>query len=394
MQGMLIEKERHFNEISERYGSNSRTGVIICSGERESKGKIEQCNFEIENVLGYKVENLKGESLNLLIPSEMIKKKHNQFIQKYLMNPEEIQNEKITLAQRRDGYILPVHILRSMIPTITQGVKLISFLTPSKYIDSLSFNHSDSFILADTTPLFIIDKNMKIHGFTKAINKFCAINEDEYLTPNNNQEKEGGSKIYDFKTLYPKIFMEENEFDMRMEGFVFKSFDISPLRNILLLEMFNSPSEYENDQISKLSNLKSEVLIKIKETKIDVTSGSPLRFGVLTIQVIEELGDTTEEVKSISDELIKINEKFDYNEQSSCASMASSIYIYIYIYIVASLSHHQEMQFFKEFKINVTENKQAKSFKLLSRFLIIMFIVLLGFSCRFIIYIYIYNCNI
>ena len=53
--------------------------------------------------------------------------------------------------------------------------------------------------------------------------------------------------------------------------------------------MFNSPSDFENDQISKLSNIKSEVLIKIKETKIDVTSGS-LKFGVLTIQVIEELG--------------------------------------------------------------------------------------------------------
>ena len=337
MQGMLIEKERHFNEISERYGSNSRTGVIICSGERENKGKIEQCNFEIENVLGYKVENLKGESLNLLIPSEMIKKRHNQFIQKYLMNPEEIQNEKITLAQRRDGYILPVHILRSMIPTITQGVKLISFLTPSKYIDSFSLNHSDSFVLADTTPLFLIDKNMKIHGFTKAINKFCGLKEDEYLT-DNIQEKEGDNKIYDFKTLYPKIFIEENEFEMQMEGLVYKSFDISPLRNILLLKMFNSPSEFENDQISKLSNIKSEVLIKIKETNIDVTSGSPLKFGVLTIQVIEELGDTTEEVKSKFDELIKINEIFDYGEQSSCGSMASSTYIYIYIYIVEKIS--------------------------------------------------------
>ena len=61
------------------------------------------------------------------------------------------------------------------------------------------------------------------------------------------------------------------------------------------------------------------------------------------------------------------------------------------MYIVASVSQHQEMQFFKEFKVNVTENKEANSFKLLSRFLIIMFIVLLGFSCRFITNIY---CNI
>ena len=336
MQSVLIEKERHIEELSERYGSNSGAGVIICSGERESKGKIENCNFEVENVLGYRVENLKGESLNLLIPSEMIRKKHDQFILKYLMNPDEIQSQKVTLAQSRDGYILPVQILRSMIPTITEGVKLICFLTPSKYIDSFYHNHSisdeDSSILADTTPLFLIDKKMKIHGFTNAINKFCGINQDQCLS-DNNPKKEGGSKIYDFKTLYPKIFIEENELDMRMEGLVFKFFDISPLRNILLLEMFNSPSEYENEQIAQLRNIKSEVLIKIKESKIDVTTGSPLNFGILTIQVIEELMDTTEEVKSKSDEFVKINEIFDYEDQGSSGSVGSSIYIYIYICI-------------------------------------------------------------
>ena len=337
---MLMEKERHFEDLEEKYGSNSAAGVVICSGERESKGIIKNSNFEIENILGHKTENIKGESINRLIPSEMIRKKHEQLLLKYLMHPEVIKTQRHTLALSKSGYIVPVQILRSMIPTITESVQLICFLRPSKFLDDMyseELFHENS-MSVETTPLFLIDKKLRIHGFTTALKNFCNIkedeNEEEYENiKNNHQNREGGAKILDFQTLYPDLFIEENYMQLRMGGLICKSFDITPLRNILLMEFFNSSSQYENQHITD-NNIKSEVIIKIKETKIEVNTGSYLQFGILTIHLIDEGTFLFDEEAKLQALQSKPSEIIELAERFSSGSVASSIYIYIYIYIV------------------------------------------------------------
>ena len=72
----------HLNNKFYSYLFNKNTGIIIANGDKGKEGTIEFSNKEIENIFKYKILDLKGLNLSILMP-KIFSSEHSKYMENY-----------------------------------------------------------------------------------------------------------------------------------------------------------------------------------------------------------------------------------------------------------------------------------------------------------------------
>ena len=83
--------------------------MILVSGSASDFGKVKKANCAVLNALGYKLKDLRGLKVELIMPA-LIKECHASFVERF---KEEGVTKKLhtsinTFVVKKNGYLLPV----------------------------------------------------------------------------------------------------------------------------------------------------------------------------------------------------------------------------------------------------------------------------------------------
>lgn len=116
--------------LDSKYGLNSRSTVFITSGNNENLMSILQVYKNYNEMLGYKKEDLIGNTVDVLLP-EYIKEAHSYFVHKFFMTSQgNVYNQnKIMPVISKSGCIVPCEMFLRIIPNLSEGIKFVTFIT-------------------------------------------------------------------------------------------------------------------------------------------------------------------------------------------------------------------------------------------------------------------------
>jgi hypothetical protein len=208
--------KKGLDSASEKYGGNSNATIVIISGNKSNLGMIKNANHELYDMLGFEKKDTTKNNITIFMP-EIIGVHHNKFIQKYLAKSSSITAitaEKVVLAQNIKGYLVPCNILLKLLPNLSDGIKLISFMINAEFIDE--FRPGDEKTTNDEVILFLLDQDGRIHGFNK---KFVNMLGSDQETMNIYKYLQNDQK-FNLHAIYPDLFVQDNIDHMKTpEGF-------------------------------------------------------------------------------------------------------------------------------------------------------------------------------
>ena len=353
-------KKKGINELDQRYGDRSNIGVIICSGGKESMGRISNSNNQIKVILGYNAEELIDNNISKLLPSGKLRTKHESWMLQYLVNQKATtQNTlKITFAESKQGFLIPVHILRNIVPNLQNGIQLITFIGVSKYIDD--FRLGDELLCANMQffPLFLLDKHFNMLSMSQAV---CTILQIDPLLIDMKKYKLSTKKL-NLGKIYPGIINMDNFPQLSsLEGLYVNEFEFFKLKGLIIsdvLEFSNTKKIRQKikrvsenrmlnrtitgESVDEVSKVLVDANLKFRNYHVESTlTKKATEFSILSIVWNNEhLHDSSyNSEESVSEKEI-ITADFDMiiNDAASMSSCNScTIYIYIYINPIANI---------------------------------------------------------
>ena len=234
-----------FQNLVNKFGGDSKAGTLVVSALKEDLGVIKKCSTDLKPICGYNTWELLNESLNKLVPTMMIKKRHNTLMMEFILETENrIKNNMATemnvLLLHSKGYLVPCSLFCNILPTILEGLQLIIFLLEDQYLNA--FRLGEEGIKVTNAPFFLLDSKYNIQGFNHAIYKLFNIG-PESLNPLRYIR---GNKFVNIAQIYPQIFSKANYLNMSETYGLDTDFDTKPLNETLLNEIFEYSNEGSN----------------------------------------------------------------------------------------------------------------------------------------------------
>lgn len=124
----LINKQFLDND-RQKYGENSNTCIITCSGNYNNMGIITNCNNEITRILGFNKLDIIGQKVNRVMP-KIYSDYHDTFMNNFLDTSESkvLGLERLVLALNIDGFIIPSTLMIQVLPNLKEGISIVGFL--------------------------------------------------------------------------------------------------------------------------------------------------------------------------------------------------------------------------------------------------------------------------
>jgi len=99
------------DEDKKKYGENSNTCIITCTGNYNNTGIVFNCNNEITRILGFTKNDVIGQRVNRLMP-KIYSDMHDGFMKRFLETSESkiMGIERIIMAQNKDGYKMIIYV--------------------------------------------------------------------------------------------------------------------------------------------------------------------------------------------------------------------------------------------------------------------------------------------
>ena len=101
------------DEDKKKYGENSNTCIITCTGNYNNTGIVFNCNNEITRILGFTKNDVIGQRVNRLMP-KIYSDMHDGFMKRFLETSESkiMGIERIIMAQNKDGYKMIIYVFQ------------------------------------------------------------------------------------------------------------------------------------------------------------------------------------------------------------------------------------------------------------------------------------------
>lgn len=150
-----------------KYGENSNTCIITCSGNLNSMGIIKNVNNEITRLLGFSKFQIMGKNIDVIMP-KLIADSHDGFIKKYLETSKEkvIGAETLVFPISKDDYLVPCTLMVKILPNLDEGISIVGFLKDIELGNAFIRNEPDS----EETIYYIMygGENNIVQGITSA----------------------------------------------------------------------------------------------------------------------------------------------------------------------------------------------------------------------------------
>jgi len=112
-----------------KYSENSKTCIIMCSGNIHTMGKVLDANTETMNMLNFTHTEIIGQSVNQIMP-EIIGVNHDALMMKYFDTcvPSVIGRERPVFPMNKGGYIIPCSLMIKIYPNLDHGIRVVGFM--------------------------------------------------------------------------------------------------------------------------------------------------------------------------------------------------------------------------------------------------------------------------
>ena len=130
----------HLNQNFYTILFNKETGIIIANGDKGSEGIIELSNKEIENIFKYKSNDLKGKSLNNLMP-KLFAKEHSKYVERYFKIGEKkvIDNNNFyCFGKDKSNNIIKLKLSIKLFPILNNNIYFVGLIRKEN-IDDIIF---------------------------------------------------------------------------------------------------------------------------------------------------------------------------------------------------------------------------------------------------------------
>jgi len=270
----------------EKYGGNGNSAIIIMSGNKYNLGTVKNANHELFEMLGYSKKDILGNNISVTMP-ELLGEVHYKFVQRYFTKNAtsvSLQKERLVLPQNSHGVLVPCNLFVKLLPNLHAGIQFIGFVTKADIIDE--FRIGDNKIMPSEVVIFLLDHDMKIHGFSQRFIDIMGAKTEEM---NLHKYLESDQK-FSISLLYPEIFTAENIHQMMSpEGFeTHFSFGIMADAFASEISEFFGTSEDNNKNLTKnntgetIEDMQRPLLVNIKIQDNMLLNGT-LNYKVCTL---------------------------------------------------------------------------------------------------------------
>ena len=130
---------KQFVEIDrQKYGDNSNTCIITCSGNYNEMGVVTNCNNEITRILGFPKQEIIGQNISKIMP-RVYANVHSQLMSRYFETAESevIGTERLMFPLNNHKYMVPTTLMIKVLPNLDQGIRAVGFLREVEASDPL-----------------------------------------------------------------------------------------------------------------------------------------------------------------------------------------------------------------------------------------------------------------
>ena len=128
-----------------KYGENSNTCIISCSGNYNSIGTVTNSNNEMMRILGYSKTDIVGQNISRIMP-KIYADLHDGFLKSYFESGESkiIGIERFVLPQNKQGYLVPCTLMIKVLPNLDEGIQIVGFLKEIETDSAVANTHDAS----------------------------------------------------------------------------------------------------------------------------------------------------------------------------------------------------------------------------------------------------------
>ena len=268
---------------------HKETGIIIANADKGSEGIIKHCNKKIPKIFNYKISELKGENVTILMP-KLFELEHSGYIKNYFQKGSNKYAEKQdfkTFAKDKYNSIIQVKLGLKLFPILNYNVFMAAVIVKESMDD-----------------MIILDKDFNIQGVSQKLSKILNLNSDSFFQINKVPFYSFCKKFINFYNMFLKNKISEEKNQESDIGF-----------NNDNKEKVKDLGEKESP---KLKEKESKIINEIHEN-IEVNENIELEFEIRIPQFIIDYAKVCKKLSflnniSSDDEEEKEEEKNNNNE--------------------------------------------------------------------------------
>lgn len=363
-----------------KYGENSNTCIITCSGNFNMMGQVTNVNNEINRILGFTKSDLIGQAISRIMP-KAIADIHENLMRRYFETSEAkvIGLERIIFPVDKSGYIVPCSLMIKILPNLDEGIRLVGFL---KDIEKETGMMKNAEFDSEEQVHYLIyaGDTGTIHGITKSCRQTFGIPSSLVYG------SQSATNEFSIDAIMPEILQHNSE-DLKAQSGVITTLDTSSLQqNYLAARAESEKSDYEDeaeeDKEKRFRKTKVRVVLVDEQNYAEGLNLKVLKF-VEVIDGDENRNNSMNDDDKKKDDVNKSGEEAQENakqgnEEASVEgdnnhSEGNSS-------ISAGDSVNDDIRTLKDFKALISEKTTPKSIKILSRTVILIFALLIVLS--------------
>jgi PAS domain S-box-containing protein len=373
-----------------KYGENSSTCIVTCSGNPAQMGHVNNVNNEITRILGYSKSDVLNQNINKIMP-KVYADIHDSFMRRYFETSEAklIGSERLVFPVNKQGYIVPCSLMVKILPNLDEGIRVVGFLKDVEGATSYNKGDFDS----DEKVHYIMygggdSSNNVIYGITQSCLQAFGI-PASLVYGNNSSNNE-----FTLDSIFPE--MNQNLDDLKSPSGLITTIDTTNLPQNYIIgndqddeDSFEKENiegeENEEDKITKYRRAKIRAIMTQDEDHQDVTIKvlkfvevnemddlKKQRSNVTASQANaapeEKEGRSPEEQKATPEGPAGHGESAEDANRSDGDQNSSN---------VSGSSVNEDMRLLKDFKALISEKTVPKSIKILKRTVILLGICLI-----------------
>jgi PAS domain S-box-containing protein len=374
-----------------KYGDNANPSIVTCSGNFTAMGTVLNANNEVFKLLGYSKMEMIGQNINHVMP-KALGDEHDSIMKNYFETAKDkaIGVERFVFPVKKDGYIVPCSLMIKVLPSLSEGLKIVGFLTE---LENITGNIPEDVDKSKLCFIMYDGHTGSVQGVTHSCKKYFGISSNLVRTSSY------GTNDFTIDAVFPEL-LQLNLDDLKGAGGVVTTINTSTLKENFMIE-HESSNQAEEEEGSHVEYQEGGVPANVFRTaQVALTMMQDEDYNEFNLRVIrffelpEENNISTSQVqlqenhptmmtKSPSKtepqaaKTVGIEEEVDRSGNQSNEEMDSS---------APGTEFNEDLRLLKDFKALISEKTVPKSIKILRNAVIafvLIFIVLISLNLSF-----------
>lgn len=287
-----------------KYGENSTTCIVTCSGNYSNLGTVTNINNEVLRILEWSKTEIIGQNINRLMP-KIIGDAHDGFMKNYFESSEPVVmgQERIVFPINKGGYLVPCSLMIKILPTLDDGIRVVGFL---KDLEGENISGKGHGLENEDNVHYIMyaGDNLAVCGISQSCHTSFGI-------PSSFMYGNASNNELTLDVLMPELTSFQDEDLKNPNGFT-TVFDSTPLQQNYVMKDNDEESDDEEQEQDNVS-----ATVKYKRTKIRAILIQDEKYkDISTVRVLKFVEALEDEMTTARKILPEMTANRNYDEVS------------------------------------------------------------------------------